>query len=308
MASSFATLKKSRNNSLDKLINESTKLNSNSQGKKGDDRFWKPDVDKAGNGYAVIRFLPEPKGEDLPWVRIFDHGFQGTGGWYIENSLTTIGEKDPIGEFNSQLWNNGTDAGKDQARKQKRRLSYTANIMVVKDPSNPSNEGKVFLYKFGKKIFDKLNEAMNPAFEDEQAINPFDFWEGANFKLKIRQVEGYRNYDKSEFDSPNELLDGDDDGLEKVYEGLYSLNDFLDKKNFKSYAELEAKMKRVLGLTGSPAPTASAMDDQAYQSSAKAEPVAESYSAPAAAPKAAPVAEAEEDDSLSFFEKLAEED
>ena len=308
MASSFATLKKSRTNSLDKLINESTKLNSNSQGKKGDDRFWKPDVDKAGNGYAVIRFLPEPKGEDLPWVRIFDHGFQGTGGWYIENSLTTIGEKDPISEFNSQLWNNGTDAGKDQARKQKRRLSYTANIMVVKDPSNPSNEGKVFLYKFGKKIFDKLNEAMNPAFEDEQAINPFDFWEGANFKLKIRQVEGYRNYDKSEFDSPNELLDGDDDGLEKVYEGLYSLNDFLDKKNFKSYAELEAKLKRVLGLTGSPAPTASAMDDQAYQSSAKAEPVAESYSAPAAAPKAAPVAEAEEDDSLSFFEKLAEED
>lgn len=308
MASSFATLKKSRNNSLDKLINESTKLNSNSQGKKGDDRFWKPDVDKAGNGYAVIRFLPEPKGEDLPWVRIFDHGFQGTGGWYIENSLTTIGDKDPIGEFNSQLWNNGTDAGKDQARKQKRRLSYTANIMVVKDPSNPSNEGKVFLYKFGKKIFDKLNEAMNPAFEDEQAINPFDFWEGANFKLKIRQVEGYRNYDKSEFDSPSELQDGDDDALEKVYEGLYSLNDFLDKKNFKSYAELEAKMKRVLGLTGSPAPTASAMDDQAYQSSAKAEPVAESYSAPAAAPRAAPVAEAEEDDSLSFFEKLAEED
>lgn len=308
MASSFATLKKTRTNSLDKLINESTKLNSSTQGKKGDDRFWKPDVDKAGNGYAVIRFLPEPKGEDLPWVRIFDHGFQGTGGWYIENSLTTIGEKDPIGEFNSQLWNNGTDAGKDQARKQKRRLSYTANIMVVKDPSNPSNEGKVFLYKFGKKIFDKLNEAMNPAFEDEQAINPFDFWEGANFKLKIRQVEGYRNYDKSEFDSPSELQDGDDDALEKVYEGLYSLNDFLDKKNFKSYAELEAKMKRVLGLTGSPAPTASAMDDQAYQSSAKPAPSAESYSAPAAAAPKAPVAEAEEDDSLSFFEKLAEED
>ena len=301
MASSFATLKKSRSGSLDKLINESTKLNSNTQSKKGDDRFWKPEVDKAGNGYAVIRFLPEPKGEDLPWVRIFDHGFQGTGGWYIENSLTTIGEKDPIGEFNSQLWNNGTDAGKEQARKQKRRLSYTANIMVVKDPANPANEGKVFLYKFGKKIFDKLNEAMNPAFEDEQAINPFDFWEGADFKLKIRQVEGYRNYDKSEFDSASELLDGDDDALEKVYEGLHSLQDFLDRKNFKSYAELETKMKRVLGLTGSPAPTASAMDDTPFEAP-KAAPVAEAPQVPTA------VASTDEDDSLSFFEKLAEED
>jgi len=300
MASSFATLKKSRSGSLDKLISESSKLNSNTQSK-GDDRFWKPEVDKAGNGYAVIRFLPEPKGEDLPWVRIFDHGFQGTGGWYIENSLTTIGEKDPVGEFNSQLWNNGTDAGKEQARKQKRRLSYTANIMVVKDPANPANEGKVFLYKFGKKIFDKLNEAMNPAFEDEQAINPFDFWEGADFKLKIRQVEGYRNYDKSEFDSASELLDGDDDALEKVYEGLYSLQAFLDRKNFKSYAELEAKMKRVLGLTGAPAPTASAMDDTPFEAP-KAAPVMEAPQEPTA------VASADEDDSLSFFEKLAEED
>ena len=301
---SFATLKKNRANSLSKLVSEGNKLSAGSK-PSGDDRFWKPEVDKAGNGYAVIRFLPEPKGEDLPWVRLFDHGFQGKGGWYIENSLTTIGEKDPVSEYNTMLWNNGTDAGKDQARQQKRRLKYTSNIMVIKDPANPSNEGKVFLYQYGKKIFDKLNEAMNPAFEDEQAINPFDFWEGADFKLKIRQVDGYRNYDKSEFDSSSELLGGDDDALEKCYEGLYSLQAFLDRKNFKSYAELQAKLNRVLGLGGAPAPTASAMD-------AEDDEIPFEKPTPVAEAKPAPVAEApaqdEEDDSLSFFEKLAEED
>ena len=301
---SFASLKKNRSNSLSKLVSEGNKLSAGAK-PSGDDRFWKPDVDKAGNGYAVIRFLPEPKGEDLPWVRLFDHGFQGKGGWYIENSLTTIGEKDPVSEYNTTLWNNGTDAGKDQARQQKRRLKYTSNIMVVKDPSNPSNEGKVFLYQYGKKIFDKLNEAMNPAFEDEQAINPFDFWEGADFKLKIRQVDGYRNYDKSEFDSSSELLGGDDDALEKTYEGLYSLAAFLERKNFKSYAELETKLNRVLGI-GSTAPTtASAMD-------ATDDEIPFEKPTPVAAAKPAPVAAApaqdEEDDSLSFFEKLAEED
>ena len=301
---SFASLKKNRSNSLSKLVSEGNKLSAGAK-PSGDDRFWKPDVDKAGNGYAVIRFLPEPKGEDLPWVRLFDHGFQGKGGWYIENSLTTIGEKDPVSEYNTTLWNNGTDAGKDQARQQKRRLKYTSNIMVVKDPSNPSNEGKVFLYQYGKKIFDKLNEAMNPAFEDEQAINPFDFWEGADFKLKIRQVDGYRNYDKSEFDSSSELLGGDDDALEKTYEGLYSLAAFLERKNFKSYAELETKLNRVLGI-GSTAPTtASAME-------ATDDEIPFEKPAPVAAAKPAPVAAApaqdEEDDSLSFFEKLAEED
>ena len=306
MASSFASLKKSRSSSLNKLLSESTKLSSNNQKSGGDDRLWKPEVDKAGNGYAVLRFLPEPKGEDLPWVRLFDHGFQGTGGWYIENSLTTINQKDPVSEYNSMLWNNGTDAGKEQARKQKRRLSYIANVMVVKDPARPELEGEVMLYKFGKKIFDKLNESMNPAFEDEEAINPFDFWEGADFKLKIRQVEGYRNYDKSEFDSPSELLDGDDDGLEKIYESLHSLQDFVDPKNFKTYAELQTKLNRVLGLGGVPV-TGNAMDDDGtdnipFEAPAKvqAEPVARTAPAPAA--------DEDEDDSLSFFEKLAEED
>jgi len=306
MASSFASLKKSRSSSLNKLLSESTKLSSGSQQKSGDDRFWKPEVDKAGNGYAVLRFLPEPKGEDLPWVRMFDHGFQGTGGWYIENSLTTINQKDPVSEYNSMLWNNGTDAGKEQARKQKRRLSYIANVMVIKDPAHPENEGKVMLYKFGKKIFDKLNEAMNPAFEDEEAINPFDFWEGADFKLKIRQVEGYRNYDKSEFDSQSELLDGDDEALEKAYESLHSLQDFVDPKNFKSFAELQTKLNRVLGLGGVPV-TGNAMDDDGTDE-IPFEPVAKVAAAPTTRTASAPVEEEDEDDSLSFFEKLAEED
>jgi len=303
MATDFAALKKSRSNSLSKLVSETTKINTPSEGSSADDRFWQPTVDKAGNGYAVIRFLPEPKGEDLPWVRLFNHGFQGPGGWYIENSLTTFNEKDPVSEYNSMLWNNGTDAGKDQARKQKRRLSYTANIYVVKDPANPSNEGKVFLFKFGKKIFDKLNESMNPEFEDETPINPFDFWEGADFKLKIRQVEGYRNYDKSEFDTPSALLDGDDDKLEKVYESLYSLQDFLDRKNFKTYAELQARLNRVLGLDGSsPKPTTTAEDNDNV---APAPVVAKS--APAPKQESVSVGD-DDDDTLSFFEKLAEED
>lgn len=303
---SFAALKKSRNKSLDKLVQESAKLQSNQGGgSNADDRFWKPEVDKSGNGYAIIRFLPEPEGEDLPWVRMFDHGFQGPGGWYIENSLTTINQPDPVGEYNSSLWNNGTDAGKEQARKQKRRLSYYSNIYVVKDPANPANEGKVFLYKYGKKIWDKLNEAMSPEFEDEDPINPFDFWEGADFKLKIRNVEGYRNYDRSEFDRSSALLDGDDDRLEKVYGSMHSLQEFLDAKNFKSYDELKAKLDRV--LNGGQTPTAAASRAEDFEIEENVAPAPRVAVAPTPAP--APAASAEfDDDDLSFFEKLAEED
>jgi hypothetical protein len=299
---SFSSLKKSRGNSLSRLVSESQKLSTPQQGGGSDERFWKPEVDKSGNGYAVIRFLPEPNGEDLPWVRLFDHGFQGPGGWYIENSLTTIGEKDPVGEFNSTLWNNGTDAGKEQARKQKRRLKYVSNIYVVKDPANPSNEGKVFLYQYGKKIFDKLNEAMNPEFEDESPVNPFDFWEGADFKLKIRNVEGYRNYDKSEFDSSSPLLAGDDEELETVYNGLYSLADFLDKRHFKSYAELEAKLNRVLGLTG--ATSTSKAEDYDHEPEVAEAPAMREAPAPKVSDE---VSFDDDDDNLSFFESLAEE-
>jgi hypothetical protein len=295
MATSFASLKKSRNASLDKLLQETAKLSSGEgqQSNGPDERIWKPTVDKAGNGYAVIRFLPEPKGEDLPWVRLFDHGFQGPGGWYIENSLTTIGQKDPVSEYNSELWNNGTDAGKEQARKQKRRLKYYSNILVVKDPANPANEGKVFLYQFGKKIWDKINDLMQPEFEDESPVNPFDFWEGAEFKLKIRNVEGYRNYDKSEFDAPSELLDGDDEALEKVYESLYSLQELVSPDKFKSYDELKQKLDKVLGNAVTPRPAYEDVEDVTPAPTPKE-----------ALPKAL-ASTAEDDDDLSFFEQLA---
>jgi hypothetical protein len=251
----FSKLKNNRTDfqKLTKAVESINTPTEGSKGSKGDERFWQPEVDKAGNGMAVIRFLPGPSAdgdEALPWVRLFDHGFQGPGGWYIENSLTTLNQKDPVSEYNSVLWNSGIEANKEIARKQKRRLFYIANIYVVSDPKNPDNEGQVRLYKFGKKIFDKITEAMNPQIEDEKPINPFDFWGGANFKLKIRQVEGYRNYDKSEFESSSPLLDGDDAKLEALWKKEYSLKEFLDPKHFKSYDELKAKLDKVLGLSG----------------------------------------------------------
>jgi len=250
----FSKLKNNRN-SFEKLTKAVETINTPAEGSKNDERFWQPEVDKAGNGMAIIRFLPAPAvdgDEGLPWVRLFDHGFQGPGGWYIENSLTTLNQKDPVSEYNSVLWNSGIEANKEIARKQKRRLYYIANVYIVSDPKNPDNEGQIRLYKFGKKIFDKITEAMNPAFEDEKPINPFDFWDGANFKIKIRQVEGYRNYDKSEFDSPSALLGGDDAKLEALWKKQYSLKEFLDPKHFKSYDELKAKLDKVLGLDGAP--------------------------------------------------------
>ena len=246
---SFADLKKqSKLGSLtQKLVKEVEKMNN--AGSSGDDRLWKLECDKGGNGYAVIRFLPAPEGEDLPFQKLYSHAFQGPGGWYIENSLTTLSQKDPMSEYNTMLWNNGTDSGKDQARKQKRKLTYVANIYVVKDPANPSNEGQVMLYKFGKKIFDKITAAMQPEFEDEEAIDPFDFWQGANFKLKAKNVAGYRNYDSSEFARQDTLLE-DDEAMEAIWKKEYSLEDFVAPDQFKSYDELKKRLDYVLGLKG----------------------------------------------------------
>lgn len=290
---SFANLKRNSGN-LDKLAKAIEQLNS-AETSNDKDNFWKPEVDKAGNGYAVLRLLPAPAvdgDEGLPWVKVFDHGFQGPGGWYIENSLTTLGQKDPVSEYNSQLWNSGIEANKEVARKQKRRLSYICNVYVVEDPKNPQNEGKVFLYKFGKKIFDKINEAMNPQFEDEKAVNPFDLWEGANFKLKIRNVEGYRNYDKSEFSSSTALFD-DDDKLEEVWKKEYSLKEFLDSSKFKTYDELKGRLDKVLGLDGSvPAPRTTVEQ-------AKAAPVARKSVESVAVDTAA------DDDDMAYFSRLA---
>lgn len=243
---SFAELKRSSKTSLTQLTEELAKIN-NPTSYSDDERLWQPTVDKVGNGYAIIRFLPPSEGEDMPFVRYWDHGFKGpTGKWYIENSLTSIGKPDPLAEANSKLWDTGIEANKEIVRQRKRRLHYVSNVYVLKDPGNPENEGKVFLYKYGKKIFDKINDLMNPQFEDEKAINPFDLWEGSTFTLKIRKVEGYRNYDKSEFGAAGPLFK-DDAKLEEIYKSEYPLKEFTDPKSYKSYEELQAKLNLVLG-------------------------------------------------------------
>ena len=296
---SFANLKKSRNDFMKKLNDEINKVNNPETETKNytDDRIWKAEVDKSGNGYAVIRFLPPCDGEDVPWARVFNHGFQGpTGQWYIENSLTTIGKKDPVSEYNRTLWNSGIEANKEIARKQKRRLTYFSNIYVVSDPKNPQNEGKVFLYKYGKKIFDKINDLMNPEFEDETPVNPFDFWEGANFKLKIRKVEGYQNYDKSEFEKPSQLVE-DEAELERIWKTQYKLNEFTDDSNFKTFEELQERLNTVLGLD-SPKVT------QMYKT---AEPSTAPTQKPTTAEDYTGETTGEEDEEMSYFAKLANE-
>ena len=291
----FAKLKKA-SGGIDRLAKELDKLNAPAQEKKDDDRFWKIERDKSGNGSAVIRFLPAPAvdGDDaLPWVRIFDHGFKGPSGkWYIEKSLTTLGQKDPVSEFNSKLWNAGGEGSPErkQAQAQKRRLSYISNIYVVSDPKHPENEGKVFLFKFGKKIFDKITMLMKPEFEDDTPVNPFDLWKGANFKIRIRTVDGYANYDQSLFESPS-ALSQDDDELEKIWKSEYSLKEFVDPSQFKSYAELKAKLEMVLGEATSEAPVERAAP--VVRKEAKAE--------------APPFDIDEDDDDLKAFKALADD-
>ena len=293
---SFASLKKqSTLGSLTaKLVKEVEKVNNTGGG--GDDRLWKPELDKTGNGYAVIRFLPAPDGEEIPWAKLYSHAFQGPGGWYIENSLTTTGGKDPVSDYNRELWNSGNDSDKEVVRRQKRKLSYYANIYVVKDPTNPQNEGGVFLYKFGKKIFDKVMEAMQPEFEDESPINPFDFWQGANFKLKIVKKDGYWNYDKSEFAEVSPLLE-DDDALEAVWKKEYSLAAVTAADQFKSYEDLEKRLKYVLGQKPAQRPRLDEeLEDESEGRYAAAEKVVTQ----------ATKSSEDEDDALSYFQKLAE--
>ena len=305
---SFSDLKKqSKLGSLTaKLVKEVEKMNNSASS--GDDRVWKLECDKSGNGYAVIRFLPAPNGEDLPFVKLYSHAFQGSGGWYIENSLTTLGQKDPVSELNSELWNNGTDAGKELARKQKRKLTYVSNIYVVKDPANPANEGKVFLYKYGKKIFDKLTAAMQPEFEDEEAIDPFDFWQGANFKLKAKNVAGYRNYDSSEFAAPGALLD-DDDAMEAIWKKQYSLAELTAADQFKSYDELKKRLNYVLGSKGSRRVDEEVAEEEDYSRGSTRELTEDLRSelSNLKPTRTASVDVDEDDDTLSYFQRLAEE-
>ena len=295
---SITTLRKS--NTLDKLLAQVQSESAPQESKSYvDERLWKPELDKSGTGQAVIRFLPAPDGEELPWIKMFKHAFQGpTGKWFIENSLTTLNQKDPVSEHNSQLWNTGLESDKETARKQKRKLEYYSNIYVVSDPKHPENNGKVFLFRYGKKIFDKIMAAMQPEFEDETPINPFDFWEGANFKLKIRKVDGYWNYDASSFENVSALSD-DDAVLEGIYDKQYSLQDFLAPTNFKSYDELKKRLDDV--LSGTVTASAAAMVDEDVVET----PVMKSEPAPSMSSVPNPIEATEEDDSLSYFQKLA---
>jgi hypothetical protein len=294
---SFADFKKRSQSGISDLTNKLEKMDKKESYK--DDRFWRPELDSSSNGYAVVRFLPACEGEDLPWAKYYSHGFQGPGGWYIENSRTTLGEKDPVSEMNSQLWNSGVESDKDIARSRRRRTNYVSNLMVVSDPANPENEGKVYLYRFGQKIFNKIKEAMQPEFQDEEPINPFDFWGGADFKLKIRKVSGFINYDKSEFATPTTLIEGDDDALERLWKQQYPLNEFVDPDKYKTYDELKTRLNDVIG--GDIRATADGSETT----------TAESVSIPE--PKVSVNETSDNDgddasDALSYFEKLASED
>jgi hypothetical protein len=311
---SFQNLKKTSRTAIDSLQSELSKLNKGADSYK-DDRFWKPTLDKASNGFAVIRFLAAPEGEDIPWVRQYSHGFQGKGGWFIENCPTTIGGKCPVCEANNDLWNSGVESDKKIARDRKRKLSYISNIYVVSDPSNPSSEGKVFLFKYGKSIFDLISAKMNPEFPDEQPVNPFDFWTGANFKMKIRKVDGYINYERSEFASPEPLLGGDDAKLEKLWKTQYSLKEFVAPAQFKSYNELQTKMNTVLNTSRDVPATAEGEDDDEMmtfspkfeQKEAKAQREAAAKSFGTEKKPSAKFEPEEEDDAMSYFKRLAED-
>jgi hypothetical protein len=313
---SFENLKKqsSIGSLTAKLVKEVEKMSTTSGG--ADERLWRAEMDKTGNGFAVIRFLPAPEGEELPWAKMYSHGFQGNGGWFIENSLTTLGQKDPVSEYNRTLWNSGNEKDKETVRKQKRKLSYYSNIYVVKDPTNSQNEGKVFLFKYGKKIFDKIMEAMQPEFEDETPINPFDFWQGANFKLKIVKKDGYWNYDKSEFDRVAPLLD-DDDALEAVWKKCYSLTAVTALDQFKSYEELERRMNTVLGLNTPPTRSRAVVEQEDHYESYSQTPTAESRAVEEleqsyARSKSTSLSvddnsdDEDVDDALAYFSKLAQ--
>jgi len=296
---SLAQLKKS--NSLDQLLGAAQSENQTQEKKSyKDERLWKPELDKTGNGYAVLRFLPAVEGENMPWAKLWNHAFQGpTGQWYIENSLTTLNNNDPVSEMNSAYWNSGVESDKEIARRQKRKLQYYSNIYVVSDSRHPEHEGKVFLFRYGKKIFDKLMEAMQPAFEDETAVNPFDFWQGANFKLKIRKVDGYWNYDKSEFEAPSALFDNDD-AIEEVWNKQYALNEFTAPTNFKSYDELKTRLSMVLAGTTTVGNVTTLMEDEPVLSTLTVDTKEE--------PAPAVSVNDDTEDTMDYFQKLAEDD
>lgn len=251
----FSQLKKNSGskNNLERLTKYAEELGGNKK-RQADERFWYPAVDKAGNGSALIRFLPTPDGGQHEFVRLFTHGFQEKR-WFIENCPTTIGGKCPVCEHNSELWNTGVEAHKALVRGsgnkagRKRQLSYIANIYVIKDPANPENEGKVFLFRYGKKIHDMIQFAMKPpadGIEEIDPIDPYDLWEGANFKMVIRNVDGRRNYDKSGFLASTPLMK-DDAKLEEIWKSEYDIEEFVSKGSFKDYNTLMTQFNAALG-------------------------------------------------------------
>lgn len=304
-------LRKMRNQDFSKIAGEFEKIaNPQSESKSYvDDRFWRLEGDKAGNGTATIRFLPRVEGDELPWVRIFSHGFQGpTGKWYIENSLTTLGENDPVGELNTQLWNSGSEANKEIARKQKRKLSFIANVLIVSDPKHPENEGQVKLFKFGKKIFDKIMDKARPTFEDEKPVNVFDLWEGANFKLRMRKKDGYANYDESIFTEPCAVSE-DEEELLRIVNSQHKLSEFTDRKNFKSYDELKKKLSEVLSGDSFASKSAAEIAEEEDRPVRAAPEPAKSVAAPVQKAKPAPTSvEDDDEDVMAYFEKIAQED
>lgn len=306
---SFAKLK--QNFSLEKLAESVKKMtDKKTYEDSNNENFWQPTVDKTGTGYAIIRFLPTSENDNDPWIKLYTHGFQSNGGWYIENCPTTIGEKCPVCQSNSTMWNSGIEANKEIVRQQKRKLTYIANVLIIKDPENPSNEGQVKMFKFGKKIFEKIMDAINPKFHDQEPINPLDFWHGANFRLRICKVDGYRNYDKSEFDRPSMLYDGDDVKLEELWKSQFCLSDLVKPSVFKSYEELEERFQRVIG---NDVPTTK-VTDHSYDSYEKEENYYDSkptFNRREAAPPTAPVVPTQPskkiddvDDELSEFTSL----
>ena len=302
---SFASLKNNKNafSALQKQLEQTTKVGTT------DERMWKLTTDKAGNGFAVIRFLPATDGEDMPFVKMYSHAFQGPGGWYIENSLTTLGNDDPLGEYNRELWNSGDEELKNQVRKQKRKLSYYSNIYVVKDPANPENEGRVFLFRYGKKIFDMIMDAVNgDELEGRDGINPFDFWSGANFKLRSKKVAGYPNYDSSEFQTQGTLEDLDDTQLESIWKRQHSLQGLVAADQFKTYDQLKDRLDKVLGRTtgGSTTPTPQAPRVEEVVSTKPVFQKEEVTPEPVLPSTEAPKAE-EDEDVMDYFRKLAEE-
>jgi hypothetical protein len=301
----FADMKKMSKNSVGNLQKELEKTSESKSYK--DDRFWTTERGKDGNGFAIVRFLPSCEGEDVPWVRLFNHGFQGKGGWYIENCPTTLGLKCPVCEANNELWNSGIESDKEIARARKRKLSYISNIMVISDPANRENEGKVFLFRYGKKIFDKISDCMQPKFPGEQPTNPFDFWNGRNFKMKIQTVGGFANYDKSEFDTQSALLDGKDELLEKVWKSQYPLSELVGKDKFKAYEELKERFDTVINTEAKPSKKA---EDEEPIRESLSEKFRKNEAKVAAAKKPVPTNDDEdgEGDTLDYFRKLAEED